>query len=131
MQRRQFLGAAAAAASLPAVAEGDDPDLDEIIEGGRESDDGTYQDADCGSVPGSLTRIGVGAEMNDGPISVTGYRDGDNTEVAIQWSSGAVSVGTGIAPDDARELADRLRVAAAFADGELNEGDFPEDTDGE
>lgn len=119
MYRRTFLGAAAALAALPAPAAGKSTTNQEpVIEGQQVTDGGEYAVTDCGSVPGSLNDVHVAADMNDGPLEVEGVHEKDGwSGVGLRWSSGPVEVGTGLDPDDTRELAKRLRVAADAAEG--------------
>jgi hypothetical protein len=119
MQRRQFLAAATALTGLPRAAEAGASD---IVEDRSVTDDGTYSLTDCGSVPGGLNDVTVQAEMNDGPLEVEGVREENGwSGVGLRWSSGPIEVGTGLNPDDARDLAVRLVVAADAAEGKLGE----------
>jgi hypothetical protein len=113
MQRRQFPAAATALAALPQAAAGDTTAPEEIVEDRSVTEDGTYSLTDCGSVPGGLNNVHVVAEMNDGPIEVEGvHEEGGWSGVGLRWTSGPIEVGTGLDPDDARDLAARLVVAA-------------------
>lgn len=121
MQRRTFLGAAAAVASLPAVADGGETAPTDVVEEYTVAEDYDYDQAKCGGVSGTLNHVEAVADMTDGPVSVTGVREADGwSGVSLEWACGAVSAGAGLSPADARELAARLRVAAAFADGEID-----------
>ncbi len=122
MQRRQFLAAAAALAALPQTASGDSPAPQEIVEERSVTNDGTYSLTDCGSVPGGLNNILVTADMNDGPLEVEGVNEeGGWSGVGLRWTSGPIEVGTGPDPDDARDLAARLVVAADAAEGQFDD----------
>jgi hypothetical protein len=124
MQRRQFLAAAAALAAFPQTASADSPAPREIVEDQSVTDDGAYSVTDCGSVPGGLNNVHVTAEMNDGPLEVEGvYEEGGWSGVGLRWTSGPIEVGTGLDPDDARDLAAWLVVAADAAEGNLGGGD--------
>jgi hypothetical protein len=124
MQRRQFLAAAAALAAFPQTASADSPAPREIVEDRSMTDDGTYSVTDCGSVSGGLNNVHVTAEMNDGPLEVEGVQEeGGWSGVGLRWTSGPIEVGTGLDPDDARDLAARLVVAADAAEGNLGGGD--------
>ncbi|QDX41785.1 hypothetical protein [Salarchaeum sp. JOR-1] len=121
MQRRQFL-AAAALATLPQAAAGDTPAPEEIVEDRSVTDDGTHSLTDCGSVPGDLNNVHVTAEMNGGPLEVEGvHEEGGWSGVGLRWMSGPIKVGTGLDPDDARDLAARLVVATDAAEGEFDD----------
>jgi hypothetical protein len=124
--RRSFLGAAAALAALPQTASAETPDPNTVIEGRSVTGDGTYSVTDCGSVPGGLNNVHVTADMNDGPLEVEGVHEENGwSGVRLRWSSGPIEVGTGLGPDDARDLAARLVVAADAAEGNLEgEGDL-------
>ncbi len=126
MQRRQFLATAAALAALPQTASAETPDLNNVIEDRSVTDDGTYSVTDCGSVPGGLNNVHVSADMNDGLLKVEGvHEEGGWSGVGLRWISGPIEVGTGLDPDDARDLAARLVVAADAAEGDLEgEGDL-------
>jgi hypothetical protein len=122
MQRRQFLAAAAALTGLPRAAEAEMTGASDIVEDRSVTDDGTYSLTDCGSVPGGLINVTVQAEMNDGPLEVEGVREENGwSGVGLRWSSGPIEVGTGLDPEDARDLAARLVVAADAAEGKLDE----------
>lgn len=122
MQRRTFLGAAAALTGLPQVAQTEAANASGIVEDRSVTDDGTYSLTDCGSVPGGLNNVTVQAEMNDGPLEVEGVREENGwSGVGLRWSSGPIEVGTGLNPEDARDLAARLVVAADAAEGKLDE----------
>jgi len=122
MQRRQFLAAAAALAALPQTASADSPAPQEIVEDRSVTDDGTYSVTDCGSVPGGLNNVLVTADMNDGPLEVEGvHEEGGWSGVGLRWTSGPIEVGTGLDPDDARDLAARLVVAADAAEGKFDD----------
>ncbi len=124
MQRRQFLAAAAALAALPQAATADTGRAEKIVEDRSVTDDGTYSVTDCGSVPGGLNNVHVTADMNDGPLEVEGVHEENGwSGVDLRWSSGPIEVGTGLDPDDARDLAARLVVAADAAEGNLGGGD--------
>ena len=120
MQRRNFLAAAAALTVLPQTASADSLAPREIVEDRSVTDDGTYSVTDCGSVLGSLNNVHVTADMNDSPLEVEGVHEVDGwSGVGLRWSSGPIEVGTSLDPDDARDLAARLVVAADAAEGEL------------
>ncbi|RYJ07769.1 hypothetical protein ELS19_19835 [Halogeometricum borinquense] len=122
MQRRQFLAAAAALAALPQTASADSTASGEIVEDRSVTDDGTYSVTDCGSVPGGLNNVHVTADMNDGPIEVEGvHEEGGWSGVGLRWTSGPIEVGTSLDPDDARDLAARLVVAADAAEGKFDD----------
>jgi hypothetical protein len=122
MQRRQFLAAAAALAALPQTASAEIPDPNNVIEDQTVTDDGTYSHTDCGSVPGSLNDVHVAADMNDGPLTVQATNEENGwSGVGLGWSSGPIEVGTCLDPDDARDLAARLVVAADAAEGEFDD----------
>jgi hypothetical protein len=122
MQRRQFLAAAAALTGLPRAAEAKEAGASDIVEDRSVTDDGTYSLTDCGSVPGGLNNVTVQAEMNDGPLEVEGvWEENGWSGVGLRWSSGPIEVGTGLDPEDARDLAARLVVAADAAEGKLDE----------
>jgi hypothetical protein len=122
MQRRQFLAAAAALAALPQTASADSPAPQEIVEDRSVTDDGTYSVTDCGSVPGGLNNVLVTADMNDGPLEVEGvHEEGGWSGVGPRWTSGPIEVGTGLDPDDARDFAARLVVAADAAEGKFDD----------
>ncbi|CAM2992420.1 MULTISPECIES: hypothetical protein [Halobacterium] len=124
MQRRQFLAAAAALATLPQAATADTGRAEGIVEDRSVTDDGTYSVTDCGSVPGGLNNVHVAADMNDGPLDVEGVHEENGwSGVGLRWRSGPIEVGTGLDPDDARDLAARLVVAADAAEGNLGGGD--------
>lgn len=123
MQRRNFLAAATALATLPQTAAADAPRAAEIVEDRTVTDDGTYRQTDCGSVPGSLTDVHVVTDMNDGPLTVQATSEENGwSGVGLGWSSGSIEVGTCLNPEDARDLAARLVVAADAAEGTLEEG---------
>ncbi|WP_254532977.1 hypothetical protein [Natrinema gelatinilyticum] len=123
MQRRQFLVAATALATLPQTASTDSPAPREIVENRNVTDDGTYSVADCGSAPGGLNNVHVTADMNDGPLEVEGIHEENGwSGVGLRWMSGPIEVGTGLDPADARDLAARLVVAADAAEGKLKDG---------
>ncbi|MFY4814546.1 hypothetical protein ACOJIV_17885 [Haloarcula sp. AONF1] len=120
MQRRTFLAAAAALAALPQTASADSPAPQEIVEDRTVTHDGTYSLTDCGSVPGDLNNVHVTADMNEGPLEVEGvHEEGGWSGVDLRWTSGPIEVGTGLDPDDARDLAARLVVAADAAEGKF------------
>jgi hypothetical protein len=122
MQRRQFLAAAAALTALPQSTSAEALDPDDVIEDRSMTDDGTYSVTDCGSVPGGLNNVHVTAEMNDDPPEVEGVHEENGwSGVGLRWSSGPIEVGTGLDPDDARDLAARLVIAADAAEGEFDE----------
>ena len=122
MQRRQFLAAAAALATLPEAASTDGQAAAEIVQDRSVTDDGSYSITDCGSVPGDLTDVFVASDMNDGPLQVKGVHEENGwSGVSLRWESGAIEVGTQLEPDDARDLARRLEVAANAAEGEITE----------
>ncbi|MFB6201357.1 MAG: hypothetical protein ABEI98_05035 [Halorhabdus sp.] len=122
MQRRQFLAAAAALAALPQTAAAETPTPEQIVEDRSVTDDGTYSVTDCGSVPGGLNNVTVRADMNDGPLEVEGVHEPEGwSGVGLRWSSGPIEVGTGLDPDDARDLAARLVVAADAAEGKFDD----------
>jgi hypothetical protein len=122
MQRRTFLGAAAALAGPPQVAGAETPDAGAVIEDRSVTDDGTYSITDCGSVPGGLNKVHVTADMNDGPLEVEGvYEENGWSGVGLRWTSGPIEVDTGLNPDDARDLAARLVVAADAAEGKFDD----------
>ena len=126
MQRRQFLAAAAALTALPKSTASEAPDPNTVIEDRSVTDDGTYSVTDCGSVPGGLNNVHITADMNDGPLEVEGVHEENGwSGVGLRWRSGPIEVGTGLDPDDARDLAARLVVAADAAEGEFEgEGDL-------
>ncbi|ELY79242.1 hypothetical protein [Natrinema pallidum] len=118
MQRRQFLAAVAAHAAVPQTAAGITPVPEAIIENRSLTDDGTYSVTDCGSVPGDLNSVLVRADLNDGPLEVEGvHEEGGWSGVGLRWTSGPIEVDTGLDPEDARDLAARLVVAADTAEG--------------
>ena len=123
VSRRQFLGTAAAFSALPAfggTATAEEADVASVVEDRRVTDDGTYSVTDCGSVAGGLNDIHVTADMNDGPVTVEGIHEENGwSGVGLRWTSGPIEVGTGLDPDDARDLAARLVVAADAAEGNL------------
>ena len=113
MQRRQFLATAAAFAALPQSASVDSLVSQEIVEDRSVTDDGTYSVTDRGSVSGGLNTVLVTVDMNDGPLEVEGvHEEGGWSGVGLRWSSGPIGVGTGLDPDDARDLAARLEIKA-------------------
>lgn len=126
MQRRQFLTAAAALAALPQTVSAETSGPKSVIKDRSVTNDGTYSLTDCGSVPGGLNNFHITADMNDGPLEVEGVHEEDGwSGVGLRWTSGPIEVGTGLDPDDARDLAARLVVAADAAEGNLEgEGDF-------
>lgn len=86
------------------------------------TDDGTYSVTDCGSVSGGLNNDHVTEDMNDGPLEVEGVREKSGwSGVGLRWRSGPIEVGTGLDPDDARDLAARLVVAADAAEGKFDD----------
>lgn len=120
--RRTFLGAAAALAVLPQTTSAEASNPSPIIEDRTVTDDGTYSVTDCGSVPGGLNNIHVQADMNNGPLEVEGIHEKNGwSGVGLRWSSGSIEVGTGLDPDDARDLAARLVVAADAAEGKFDD----------
>jgi hypothetical protein len=122
MQRRQFLAAAVALGLVPWPVNGKVPAPGRIIEDRSVTDDGTYSVTNCGSVPGDLNEVLVQSEMNDGPLEVEGIHEKNGwSGVGIRWSSGPIEVGTNLDPDDARDLAARLVVAADAAEGEFDD----------
>jgi len=122
MQRRQFLAAAAALTGLPRAVEAEMAGASDIIEDRSLTDDGTYSLTDCGSAPGGLNSVTVQAEMNDGPLEVEGVCEENGwSGVGLRWSSGPIEGGTGLDPEDARNLAARLVVAADAVEGKLDE----------
>lgn len=122
MQRRQFLAAAVALGLVPSAANGKDPAPERIVEDWSVTDDGAYSVTDCGSVPGGLNNVHVRTSMNDGPLEVEGvYEENGWSGVGLRRSSGHVEVGTGLDPDDARDLAVRLVVAADAAEGKFDD----------
>jgi hypothetical protein len=123
MQRRQFLAAAAALATLPQTASTDSTAPRKIVKDRSVTDDGAYSVTDCGSVPGGLNNVHVTADMNDGPLEVEGvHEEGGWSGVGLRWTSGPIEVGTSLDPEDARDLAARLVVAADAAEGNLGGG---------
>ncbi|WP_323677589.1 hypothetical protein [Halorubellus sp. PRR65] len=122
MQRRQFLAAATALAVLPQTAACDTATIEEIVEDRSVTNDGDYSVTDCGSIPGGLNNVHVRADMNDGPIKVKGVHEkGGWSGVGLRWTSGPIEVGTSLDPDDARDLAARLVVAAEAAEGKFDD----------
>jgi hypothetical protein len=122
MQRRNFLAAFAALATLPQTAAADAPVASEIVEDRTVTDDGTYAHTHCGSVPGSLNDVHVAADMNDGPLTVQVTNEENGwSGVGLGWSSDPIEVGTCLDPDDARDLAAHLVVAADAAEGEFDD----------
>jgi hypothetical protein len=123
MQRRQFLAAAAALATLPQTASTDSTAPRKIVKDRSVTDDGAYSVTDCGSVPGGLNNVHVTADMNDGPLEVEGvHEEGGWSGVGLRWTSGPIEVGTSLDPEDARDFAARLVVAADAAEGNLGGG---------
>jgi hypothetical protein len=60
--------------------------------------------------------------MNDGPLEVEGvYEENGWSGVGLRWTSGPIEVDTGLNPDDARDLAARLVVAADAAEGKFDD----------
>lgn len=117
MQRRQFLTSAAALAALSQTVSAETSGPKSVIEDRSVTNDGTYSLTDCGSVPGGLNNVHITADMNDGPLEVEGVHEEDGwSGVGLRWTSGPIEVGTGLDPDDARDLATRLVVAADAAD---------------
>jgi hypothetical protein len=58
--------------------------------------------------------------MNDGALEIEGvYEEEGWSGVELRWTSGPIEVGTGLDPDDARDLAARLVVAADAAEGKF------------
>ncbi|MDS0223811.1 hypothetical protein NDI54_21005, partial [Haloarcula sp. S1AR25-5A] len=101
-------------------ASAETPDPRSVIEEQSVRDDGNYSITDCGAVPGNLNKVTVEAEMNDDPIEVEGVHDEEGWNVVeLSWISGPVEANTGLDPDDARDLAARLVVAADAAEGEF------------
>jgi len=122
MQRRQFLAAAAALAALPQTASAGSTPPREIVEDRNVTDDGTYSVTDCGSVPGGLNNVHITPDMNDGPLEVKGVHEENGwSGVGLRWTSGPIEVGTSLSPDDARDLAARLVVAADAAEGKFDD----------
>ena len=122
MQRRQFLTAAAALATLPQTASAKTFVSKSVIEDRSVTEDGTYSITDCGSVSGGLNNVHITADMNDGPLEVEGVHEkGGWSGVGLRWTSGPIEVGTGLDPNEARDLAARLVVAADAAEGEFDE----------
>ena len=122
MQRRQFLTAALALGLVPTLVNGRVSASEGIVEDRNVTDDGAYSVTDCGSVPGGLNNVHVRADMNDGPLEVEGIHEENGwSGVGLRWSSGPVEVGTGLDPDDARDLAARLVVAADAAEGKFDD----------
>ena len=120
MQRRQILDAVAALAALPQTASAEMSDPYNVIEDRSVTDNDDYSVTDCGSVPGGLNNVHVRADMNDGPLEVEGdHEEGGWSGGGLRWTSGPIEVGTGLDPDDARDLAARLVVAADAAEGNL------------
>jgi len=121
--RRRFLGAAAAAAGLAGFtgtsAATESPTPNSVIENQYGADDGPYTVTECGAVPGELGTVQVGTDMADGPVEVTGVYEPDGwSGVSLSFTTDAVDVSTGLNADDARELADRLIIAAEAAEGQ-------------
>lgn len=120
MQRHKFLGAAAAAMSLSAEAAAGDAESNEIVEDKQVSDGGDYIVTECGSVPAGLGDIHVWDETEEKPIDVKAIYSAEGwSGVGIDWSSGPVSIATSLTPEDARGLAERLKVAADAAEGDV------------
>lgn len=120
--RRTFLGTAAALAALIVGGAAESADASEIVEDRTVTDDGTYSVTECGSVPSSLAEVDVGGGFHDGAVEVQGIWEPEGwSGVGVDWTAGPVRVGTGLEPDEARELADRLRVAADAAEGAFDE----------
>ena len=117
------LGAAAALSTLAATggtAAAEETDAGSLIEERSVSEGGTYSVTDCGSVPGGLNDVHIQADMNDGPVAVEGIHEPEGwSGVGLRWTSGPIEVGTGLDPEDARDLAARLVVAADAAEGEF------------
>lgn len=112
--RRTFLGAAAAALSLPVVgrASASSPP---VASATRED---SYSDVQFTPVAGDLMDLEVQPELQAGEISVGGFRDRGASGVSLRWRMDAFEVGTSLDADRARELADRLYTAADVAEGE-------------
>ncbi|WP_303703831.1 hypothetical protein [Haloquadratum walsbyi] len=86
------------------------------------TDDGTYSVTDCGSVPRGLNNFHVTAKMNHGPLEVEGVHEENGwSGVGLRWTSGPIEVGTGLDPDDARDLTARLVVAAEAVEGKFDD----------
>jgi hypothetical protein len=118
MRHRQFLAVATALGVLPQTASMATSGPETIIEDRSVTNDETYSLTDCGSVLGRLTNVSVTAEMNDGPLEIEGVHEEKGwSGVELRWTSGPIEVGTGLDPDDARDLAARLVVAADAAEG--------------
>ncbi|WP_132057446.1 hypothetical protein [Halorussus amylolyticus] len=121
MQRRQFLTTATALAAVPQTTSTETIDPDTVIEDRNVTNDGTYSVTDCGSVSGGLNNVNITADMNDGPLEVEGvYEENGWSGVGLQWTSGPIEVGTGLNPENARDLAARLVVAADAAEGKFD-----------
>ena len=116
MQRCQFL------ATIPQTTTADTSRVEEIVEDRSVTDDGTHSITDCGSVLSGLNNVHVTADMNDDPLNVEGVHEENGwSGVDLRWSSGPIEVGTGLDPEDARDLAARLVVAADAAEGKFDE----------
>lgn len=118
MQRRKFLGAAAAAMALSGEVAADAPESSDLVEDRQVTDDGDYVVTECGSVPGDLGEVDVWGESWRDPIDISAVYDAEGwSGVVVLWKAGPVRVDTSLEPDDARELAERLKVAADAAEG--------------
>lgn len=119
--RRAFLGAAAATMALSGEVSADAPESSELVEDRRVTDGGDYVVTECGSVPGELGEVDVWGESWNDPIEITAtYAAEGWSGVGVLWNAGPVRVDTSLEPDDARELAERLKVAADAAEGEAD-----------
>lgn len=119
MDRRKFLGAAAAAMALSGGVAADAPESSELVEGQQISDGGDYVVTRCGSVPGELGEVDIWGESWNDPIEITATYSAEGwSGVGVLWQAGPVRVDASLEPDDARELADRLKVAADAAEGD-------------
>lgn len=118
MERRTFLGAAAAVASisLPGDDSGGESATSEYVEEDSVSDGGDYRVTDLGAVPGGLGDANVYPSVEESEIEVEAvYEKGGWCGVSLRWDFGSVQFGSGLDPDDALELAERLQVAAQLA----------------
>lgn len=116
MERRAFLGAAAALAALPDLQSGDG---ESRVAGPAESV--TEDRLSAGSMSGVWTAAELGELVDEeSSVSVSGwnYDDEDPSHVMMHVTQQVVGLSLSLSPERARELAADLEAAADHAAGE-------------
>jgi len=96
----------------------------ELVDGMESTDDDSYHNYSLDSVEGKLMDVNVQSPLGDGALSVGAVHTGEEggeSHVRLRFEGETVSAGTSFNADRARDLADRLRVAADAAEGDLRE----------